>query len=107
METEVGFATYEDFCTLKSALEESGYQEIPRWRRRLEIGTRVRHAGEQFPAAYDHGTAVVLAIMRKFDSWEAAYSTADVEVIVIRDKPITASSSLVTTWASYQTYEVL
>lgn len=51
----------------------------------IEEGARVRNRGEQYPAAYAHGTARVLAVFRRYGYWEQKYGGPDVEVVVERD----------------------
>jgi hypothetical protein len=54
----------------------------------LKVGTRVRHVGEQFSAAYRNGTGTIERIFHlEKSSWTQKYHRPDIELIVKRDNP--------------------
>jgi hypothetical protein len=73
---------------------------------RIRVGQRVHHSGERWDEASWHGTATVLAVMENAGSaWSKSYGQRDIEVIVLRDKPLLEGMSRVTEWANYRTCE--
>jgi hypothetical protein len=65
-------------------------QEVrnPRSGRVLRVGTRVRHNGERYPEALEHGTGNVVALLHKPDSaWSRSYRAPDIELVVLSDRP--------------------
>lgn len=49
-------------------------------------GTRVRHTGHQWPAAYNAGSGTVLAVTLKDpSSWSVVHNLPDVEIVVVWD----------------------
>ncbi|GAA0494203.1 hypothetical protein Ade02nite_20560 [Paractinoplanes deccanensis] len=88
-------------------LHEHGYVDRPEFKG-LKPGDRVKHRGEQYPEAYDQGTATVWAVVEKPDSaWSRKYHASDVELIVVRDRPFAEGMSRVTSWANYHTEAVV
>jgi hypothetical protein len=68
-----------------AALRERGYQDIEE-HGQLRPGVRIRHRGERYHEALEHGTGIVLAITEKPDSaWSRTYGTADIELITLSD----------------------
>ena len=54
----------------------------------MSVGARVRHRGEQWFEAHEHGTGTIERIFHKPESsWSRTYRRPDVELIVKRDKP--------------------
>lgn len=77
--------------TMREALHRSGYVDIEQ-HRDLRPGTRVYHRGHQWPDASTRGTGVVLVLTEKPNSaWSRSWRAADVEMVVLWDKPIWAS----------------
>jgi hypothetical protein len=71
---------------------------------RITPGARVHHCGERYSAAYLHGTAQVAAVFEKDPSpWAQSYGRRDIEVVVVRDRPLLDGMDLVHTWADYHT----
>lgn len=70
-----------------AALRERGYQNVAE-HGQLRPGTRIRHRGERYYEALEHGTGVVLAITEKPDSsWSRTWRMPDIELITLSDKP--------------------
>lgn len=56
--------------------------------RRLHVGARVRHIGEQYPEAFRSGTGTVAALLHKPRSgWSQSHGQPDIELVMLRDKP--------------------
>jgi hypothetical protein len=89
---------------VRAELVERGYVEVDEFEG-LRAGGRVRHSGEQFPSAAQHGTGTVVAVYERTNSaWSRlSYNGFDVEVIVDRDKPSIGGQSTISQWASYAT----
>lgn len=109
-----GVMSGDDWGTLEGTrlgLESNGFREIEHAPRNplIKTGARVRNAGEQYQAAVNHGTATVVAVMRRGsderpDSWELSWGRPNVEVIVERDPArVSFGSPKYTTWADYGT----
>ena len=79
-----------------------GYIEVEEIAR-LKVGQRVRHVGEQYYQAVDHGTAILERIFHH--PTRLIQGSADIEVIVKRDKPRweTGTHGF---WADYHTVVV-
>lgn len=74
-----------ELARLVADLHESGYRDIAE-HKNLRVGTRIRHRGEQYPQAYEHGTGVVVALTEKPDSrWSQSWRMPDVELVMLRD----------------------
>ncbi len=89
-----------------ASLERDGFQHIDEAPRTpgLRVGARVHNAGERYVEAYTHGTATVLAVLRrgtdeKPDLWEKQWGRPNVEVVVQRDR-----DEPPTCWADYGTH---
>jgi hypothetical protein len=77
-----------------SELREHGYVDIDH-HGELRPGVRVRHRGHQWSEAIQRGTGNVVAITEKPNSaWSDTWRMADVEMVVVFDKPWPASSRL-------------
>jgi hypothetical protein len=89
----VTFTPTPDTAEAKIAeLEAGGFRRIEHGPRHPELraGARVRNYGERWHEAIVHGTAVVVAVLRKGDddqpdSWERTYGRPNVEVVIDRD----------------------
>jgi hypothetical protein len=93
-------AEREKYATIRAELEESGYRDVEH--ETLRPGRRVRHRGERYPEAYDHGTGVILAVMEKPNSaWSADWGGRDIELIVLRDRPMFEDWSRLSQVADY------
>lgn len=80
-----------EVASLHAGLHGSGYVDIEQ-HERLRPGTRVCHTGHQWPGADEEGTGTVLVLTeRKPSSWSQSWGAADVEMIVLWDKPIWTS----------------
>lgn len=94
----------DDYTALRAELVGRGHREIAEATRvGIKPGDRVRHHREQYPRAYDEGTATVLAVMT---SDRLIWGRLDVEIIVRRDEPWLPSMSSVTNWTDYNTCAV-
>ncbi len=92
---------------VREDLLASGYQDIEETARGVRVGDRVRHVGERYDEAYEHGTATVLAIMELEGSpWSATWGQRDVELIIERDQPPTPDGNRISQWADYHTCAV-
>jgi hypothetical protein len=81
-------------AAMLAELHAYGYQDVAE-HGDLRPGVRIRHRGHQYPEAYDNGTGVVVAITHKPDSaWSQSYRTADVEMVVLWDRPGLCDSRL-------------
>jgi hypothetical protein len=70
----------------------------------IKAGARVHHCGERYAAAYMHGTAQVAAVFEKDPSpWARSYGRRDIEIVIVRDKPMLDGMDPVHTWADYHT----
>lgn len=92
----------------RESLESSGFREVEFAPKNpgIKPGARVRNRGEQYDKAIWHGTAIVVAVLRrgtdeKPDSWEQSWGRPNVEVIVERDRE--QFGSKFTSWADYGT----
>lgn len=75
-------------------LHADGYRDIPE-HGSLRPGVRIRHRGDQYPQAYDHGTGVVLHVTEKSpSSWSVSYGAPDIEMVVLYDRPRLGGSRL-------------
>lgn len=82
-------------------LVEDGYTVVDEYNG-FRTGRRVRNRGEQYPEAFEHGTAVIFAVLRRQGSnWELTYRRADVEIVVVRD------GGGASHWSDYGTYLAL
>ncbi|BDZ52388.1 hypothetical protein GCM10025867_46290 (plasmid) [Frondihabitans sucicola] len=82
-------------------LLERGYKPIDEFGG-ITVGTRVRNTGHQYPAAYQHGTATVVAVMEKSpSSWSQYYGARDIEIVVDVDDKTWGTKTHA--WASYGT----
>ena len=69
-----------------AGLHERGYVDVAE-HGKLRPGVRIRHRGEQYYEALEHGTGVVVAITEKPDSsWSRTYGMADIELITVSDE---------------------
>jgi len=67
-------------------LHAHGYVDVAE-HGKLRPGVRIRHRGERYPEALEHGTGIVLAITERPDSpWSKTYGAADIELITLSDK---------------------
>lgn len=100
---EAGPGARADYEQHRSDLVANGYTDVPDGAHdRLRVGARVRHRGQRWPEALDHGTATAVAVMeRASSSWSQRYGTRDIEVIVLRDD--TSHGFATGVWASYGT----
>lgn len=81
-------------------LLKRGYREVTEYSN-LVIGQRVRHVGQRYSQALDHGTATIERIFHHPDSqWSRSHDADDVEVIVQKDD---GSYGF---WANYHTVTV-
>ncbi|MER7280494.1 hypothetical protein ABT369_39255 [Dactylosporangium sp. NPDC000244] len=72
-----------------AALHERGYRTVEA-HGDLRPGTRIRHRGDQWSAAYANGTGIVLVITEKPNSsWSVSWRLPDVELIALWDRPDT------------------
>ncbi len=95
----------EEYAAMQAALTAAGYRPVDY--ATLPPGERVRHRGEQWPEAYDQGTGVVLAVMEKPNSaWSQSWGGADVELIVLKDKPLLPGLSRLAQLANYHVQAV-
>lgn len=90
----------------RADLEKRGYIEISEAPvldgGTARVGDRVRNRGEQYPRAYAHGTARIVAIYERPDSpWSRKYRTRDIEIITQRDREPEGECGI--TWANYGT----
>jgi hypothetical protein len=77
---------------LVDKLHEHGYQDLALYGAELRVGTRIRHRGQQYPEAYDHGTGYVVALTEKRESaWSETYRMDDVELVAVFDEPFVFS----------------
>lgn len=75
-------------------LHECGYIDIQE-HNALRPGVRVHHRGQRWPEAYIGGTGNVVAITERPDSaWSYSWGAADIELIVLFDKPGIGGSRL-------------
>lgn len=97
-------ATAEDqAAALHADLTARGYRDIAA-AGSIKTGSRVHHAGQQYPEARDNGTATVLAVLEKSPSaWSGTYRRPDIEIIVESDKPFMPGMPTVSNWADYHT----
>lgn len=90
-----------EFGRLRAELAASGYVEKEN-HNELRGGARIRRRAEQYPEAFDHGTGVVLVVMeRPHSSWSQTYGGPDVELIVLKDKPLLTGMSRLAQLANY------
>ena len=74
----------------------------------IRVGDRVHHIGQRWWQARQEGTATVVAVTENVGSaWAQKYGARDVELVVLRDKPIFEGMSRVSTWANYHTGKAL
>lgn len=100
MTTAVLFPEAAEFARLRGELAASGYRDAEH--KLLRPGRRVRRRAEQFPEAFDNGTGVILAVMEHVDSsWSRSYRARDIELIVLKDKPLIEGMSRVSQLANY------
>ena len=78
--------------SLLADLRSRGYTEQTR-HGDLAPGVRVRHVGQQYPAAYRDGTGNVLAVLQRHEQ--------DIEVLVAYDEPRLPGLSRLTVLANY------
>lgn len=85
-------------------LKVRGYKEIAECRG-LKAGERIRHVGDQYPEAYDKGTANVLAVFERVGSyWSQSYGDRDIELIVLSERG--EQEPYVTLWADYHCFRL-
>ncbi len=84
-------------ATARNALADlhgRGYRTVET-HKGLRPGVRIRLAHERFPEAYADGTGVVLVVTTRDPSgWSDVYGRADVELLVVWDKPNLADTRL-------------
>ena len=85
-----------DAQTRAAELLSSGYLEVDQ-AGELQVGQRVRHAGQQYAEARRFGTAVIERIFQR---------APDIELIVKRDKPEWGPDDTHGYWADYHTVAV-
>lgn len=83
---------------IHAELAANGYQDIAAHitaRRQLRVGDRIRHIGQQWPEAFDHGTGHIAVLTEKPGSkWSQDHGRPDVELIAVWDKPRLANSRI-------------
>lgn len=90
----------EAYMRMHADLVNDGYRDVVHGK--LRIGQRVRHRGEQFFEALDKGTGVIVAVTEhRGSSWGHSYRRPDIEVIVLRDKPLFEGGSRLSQLADY------
>jgi hypothetical protein len=88
------------YVAMRSELATHGYRDVEH--PRLRPGRRVRHQAERWPEARDFGTGVLLAVMERTNSpWSASWGGPDIEVIVLRDRPLFPGMSQLSQLANY------
>ena len=98
---EVPAEQAERFAELRAELERSGYV-VKDHHNELRPGARVRGRGEQYPEAFDRGTGTVLLVMEKAgSSWSRTYGQPDVEVLVLKDRPLLPGMPRISQLANY------
>lgn len=79
---------------MRAKLHAFGYVDIEQ-HGDLRPGTRIRHAGQRWPEAYEHGTGVVLALTERPNSaWSLSWGRPDIEMVVLWDRPWPLDSRL-------------
>lgn len=97
--TDLTSATETALASHIADLEAHGYFRIEE-HDGVRAGARCRNRSEQYPEAYDNGTATVLALMQRTGSWSQTYGRPDIEVIVERTR---GGETTVTAWQDYRT----
>lgn len=100
MATKIETSEQTEVDRMVAELRKHGYVDLdeyvyPRSGRRLRVGARVRHGGEQYPEALQYGTGNVVALMHRPDSaWSHSWRMPDIEMVMLRDKPRFGESRL-------------
>lgn len=91
--TQLDTAEQAEVDRMVAELHAHGYVDLPEYvyprsGRRLCVGARVRHCGEQWPEALMDGTGHVVALLHKPDSpWSRSYGMPDIELVMVSDRP--------------------
>lgn len=85
----------------RNELLARGYQDITE-HRRLRLGARIRHRGQQWPDAYRRGTGWVAVLTEKPNSaWSREWRMPDIELVAVWDKPWGLGQSRLSGLAQY------
>lgn len=88
------------YTAMRAELAGAGYRDAEH--PSVAPGHRIRHRAEQWPEAWDLGTGVVLAVMERPDSaWSQSWGGPDIELIVLKDRPLFEGSSRLSQLANY------
>lgn len=91
----------EEVARMRANLHANGYRDIPE-HGSITVGARIRHRGQQWPDALQHGAGYVVALTEKPDSaWSVSWGMADIELIAVWDKPWGLASSRLAQIAQY------
>lgn len=92
MATKIGTTEQAEVDRVVAELHERGYVDLDEYvyprGAVLRVGTRVRHSGERYPEALEHGTGNVVALLHRPDSaWSRSWRMPDIELVVLSDRP--------------------